>query len=70
MDEIRLRLTMQQEIRDCCVQIFTEIWLFPNILEQAITLGGQSRQNTGREEEADCVYSNDTVGLKVITLIF
>ncbi len=33
VDEIRLKLTQQQKIRDCCAHIFT--WLHHNIPDQA-----------------------------------
>lgn len=35
-DEIRLMLTQQQEIRDCCVHSFVETRIHPHILDQDI----------------------------------
>ncbi len=38
--EIQLWLTQQQEIRDCCAHIFTEMWLTPP--NEAIALDGHA----------------------------
>lgn len=38
MNVIRLKLTQQHYIRDCCARTFTETWLHLNILDLAIAL--------------------------------
>ena len=66
MDEIRLRLTQQREISDCCVHIFTETWLHPNIPDQAIAPDGRMVFHANRTKDSGkrrggglCVYIND-----------
>lgn len=47
MNEKRLKLTLQWEIRDCCAHIFIETWLHPNILSQ----DGQTRLRADRTQD-------------------
>lgn len=51
-DELRLRPTQQQEIRDCCAHICTKTWLHHNNLDQAIALNGQNVSHTDRMENS------------------
>ncbi len=64
MDEIRLRLTQQQEIRECS-HMFTETWLHHNIPDQTIALDVTQDFST-MSGGALYVYINDAWCSKVV----
>lgn len=67
MDEIRLRLTTQRNIANCCSMIFTETWLDYTTPDKAIELAGltshraDSTADSGKKIGGGlCIYINNS----------